>query len=344
MKSIRNKKIKWLSVILLGILLAGCVYLSGCGDDKAESDYQLYYVNYDKGVIESEDFIPDSERKEDMIEEISRKIGSGDEGVGLLPKGVSLLNYELIDDILLLNFNAAYRKMGNVDEILCRAAIVKNFLQMEDVTYIKITIEGEELQDSRGNAVGIMGSNSFLENSGKDITAYQYTEMELYFANETGDKLVKEKRKVYYTSNSPIEKVIVEQLIRGPRESGHFATISSGTGILSVSQADGIAYVNLDQRFVTEALGVQPEVTVYSIVNSLIAAGNVKRVQISVNGDSKVEFKESVELNQLYEANNELVENDTGNHVENNARDDVENDSDITKEEENVSEESGGEQ
>ena len=136
----------------------------------------------------------------------------------------------------------------------------------------------------------------------------------------------------------------MEQLIRGPRESGHFATISSGTGILSVSQADGIAYVNLDQRFVTESLGVQPEVTVYSIVNSLIAAGNVKRVQISVNGDSKVEFKESVELNQLYEANNELVENDTGNHVENNARDDVENDSDITKEEENVSEESGGEQ
>ena len=60
------------------IFLAGCVYLSGCGDDKAESDYQLYYVNYDKGVIESEDFIPDSERKEDMIEEISRKIGSGE--------------------------------------------------------------------------------------------------------------------------------------------------------------------------------------------------------------------------------------------------------------------------
>ena len=62
MKIIRNKKIKWFPAILVVIFLAGCVYLSGCGDDKAESDYQLYYVNYDKGVIVSEDFIPASER------------------------------------------------------------------------------------------------------------------------------------------------------------------------------------------------------------------------------------------------------------------------------------------
>ena len=162
--------------------------------------------------------------------------------------------------------------------------------------------------DSRGKPVGLMNANSFLENSGKDITAYQYTELELYFTNAAGDKLVKEKRNVYYTSNSPIEKVVVEQLIRGPKEDGHFATLSSTTGILSVTQADGIAYVNLDQRFVTEALDIQQEIPVYSIVNSLIAAGNVQKVQISVNGDSKVVFRESMSLNQFYEKNPELVE------------------------------------
>ena len=300
----------WLPLIFLGVLLLGCMWMSGCDENEEKSEYQIYYVNYDKGAIETENFTPKSEKTEGMIEEISEKIGGGDEGVGLLPTGVSLLIYEFSGDILQLNFNVAYRKMTTVDEILCRAAIVKNFLQIEAVSYVKILIEGEELLDSRGNTVGIMGSNSFLENSGKDITAYQYTELELYFANETGDKLVKERRKVYYTSNSPIEKVVVEQLIQGPKETGHFATLSPSTGILSVSQADGIAYVNLDQRFETEALSIQQELPVYSIVNSLIAAGNVKRVQISVNGDSKITFMESMDLNQLYEKNMDLVEKD----------------------------------
>ena len=68
--------------------------------------------------------------------------------------------------------------------------------------------------------------------------------------------------------------------------------------------------MNQDQRFETEALSIQQEITVYSIVNSLIAAGNVKRVQISVNGDSKITFMESMDLNQLYEKNMDLVEKD----------------------------------
>ena len=58
----------------------------------------------------------------------------------------------------------------------------------------------------------------------------------------------------------------------------------------------------------TEALDIQQEIPVYSIVNSLIAAGNVQKVQISVNGDSKVVFRESMSLNQFYEKNPELVE------------------------------------
>ena len=250
----------------------------------------------------------ETEAVEQLAADMAEQISGQEEETGILPHQVKILSYELSGDILRLNFNCSYRKMGAVEEVLCRAAIVKNFVQFEGIRYVQFQIEGESLLDSRGKPVGLMNANSFLENSGKDITAYQYTELELYFTNAAGDKLVKEKRNVYYTSNSPIEKVVVEQLIRGPKEDGHFATLSSTTGILSVTQADGIAYVNLDQRFVTEALDIQQEIPVYSIVNSLIAAGNVQKVQISVNGDSKVVFRESMSLNQFYEKNPELVE------------------------------------
>ena len=289
--------------IYLTILLILVLCLSGCEEEQDKTVYQLYSVNYDKGIIEGNNYVTETEAVEQLAADMAEQISGQEEETGILPHQVKILSYELSGDILRLNFNCSYRKMGAVEEVLCRAAIVKNFVQFEGIRYVQFQIEGESLLDSRGKPVGLMNANSFLENSGKDITAYQYTELELYFTNAAGDKLVKEKRNVYYTSNSPIEKVVVEQLIRGPKEDGHFATLSSTTGILSVTQADGIAYVNLDQRFVTEALDIQQEIPVYSIVNSLIAAGNVQKVQISVNGDSKVVFRESMSLNQFYEKN-----------------------------------------
>ena len=75
----------WLPLIFLGVLLLGCMWMSGCDENEEKSEYQIYYVNYDKGAIESENFTPESEKTEGMIEEISEKIGGGDEGVGLLP-------------------------------------------------------------------------------------------------------------------------------------------------------------------------------------------------------------------------------------------------------------------
>ena len=294
--------------IYLTILLILVLCLSGCEEEQDKTVYQLYSVNYDKGIIEGNNYVTETEAVEQLAADMAEQISGQEEETGILPHQVKILSYELSGDILRLNFNCSYRKMGAVEEVLCRAAIVKNFVQFEGIRYVQFQIEGESLLDSRGKPVGLMNANSFLENSGKDITAYQNTELELYFTNAAGDKLVKEKRNVYYTSNSPIEKVVVEQLIRGPKEDGHFATLSSTTGILSVTQADGIAYVNLDQRFVTEALDIQQEIPVYSIVNSLIAAGNVQKVQISVNGDSKVVFRESMSLNQFYEKNPELVE------------------------------------
>lgn len=292
-------------------LLVLVLCLPGCSEKEKETPYQLYYVNYDKKTLESSEFDVESGDTETIVDEMVQSI-SGDERPGaFLPEDMQILDYEIIGDILRLDFSASYRQMESVDEILCRAAVVKNFVQFEGISYVQLTVEGEELVDSRGNTVGMMGNNSFLENSGKDITAYQYTELELYFANKSGDKLVREKRSVYYTSNSPIEKVVVEQLIRGPKEEGHYATLPANMGILSVSQVDGIAYVNLDQRFVSEALTIQQELPVYSIVNSLIATGNVQKVQIAVNGETKMTFQEGMELEKLYEADMDLVENGT---------------------------------
>lgn len=286
-----------------------CLLFSGCSDEfQSQNAYSIYQVNYKKAILETKEYEPESETAAEMIAEMVEIISNREESEGvILPADVKILDYNYVGDILKLNFNSNYRKMVSTDEILCRTAVVKNFVQINGVRYVQFCIEGEDLLDSKGNAVGLMSASTFLEYSGKNITDYQATTLTLYFANEQGDKLVTEQRNVYYTSSSPIEKVIMEQLIQGPKETGHYATVSSNTGILGISVSDRVVYVNLDQRFTEENLTVEEEIPIYSIVNSLIQAGNADKVQISINGDSKIVFRQSMGLDQMYEFNWNLL-------------------------------------
>ena len=61
---------------------------------------------------------------------------------------------------------------------------------------------------------------------------------------------------------------------------------------------EGICYVNFDSEFQNSVYDVRPEVTVYSLVNSLIEGTNAGSVQIMVNGEKNVSYQESVDLSQ----------------------------------------------
>jgi len=52
---------------------------------------------------------------------------------------------------------------------------------------------------------------------------------------------------------------------------------------------------------------VSSEVTIYSIVNSLVELDNVNKVQILVNGESEISYRESISLTVTYTASDEVV-------------------------------------
>ena len=292
---------------LVMALVLGAVAFSGCGKKETESKYKIYYVNEEQGEVLAESFVPSEETTQTMLEEMTEKLNKKNaEGHTLLPENIEIQSCVDDDGMIRVDFNQEYHDLNPVDEVLLRASIVKDYVQIPNIYLVTITAEGTPIVDSQGQEIGAMSLDSFLENTGKEIMAYQYKELNLYFTNEEGNQLVPEARQVYYNGNTPIEKVIVEQLLRGPGESGHYATLPSDTRIVGVSVADGIAYVNLGKQFVDEALPVDAQIPIYSIVNSLIDAGNVSQVQISINGDTSLLFKDKVDMNQLFQANHEL--------------------------------------
>lgn len=290
-----------LAVLAALILLAGC---SGNGETEAPSEYFMYYLSLEANKVVENAYEPEASSGDEMIQEFVDRLNETPEGEDyqrLMPKDVKIDSYSLEDSTLILAIGGGYEQMERPREVLVRVGLVRAFTQISGVDRVQIVTENGELKDSAGNVIGAMTRESFVENAGSEINNYQYTTLTLYFANETGDKLVPETRSVYYSTSVPLERVVVEQLVKGPAEEGHYAVLPSDTNILSVTTSENIAYVNFDNTFMNGTMSVVQEIPIYALVNSITTNCPVQRVQFSIDGESDVTFRESMKLNQFYE-------------------------------------------
>lgn len=298
------------------MLLAGClclsVMLASCGKrtDVGKEDPFIYCLNEDRtGLTKISYDFPEGNSEETaraVLEEL-KEPAEEIEYTAPIPKEVKVQGCRLRGSILDVDFNSAYLEMGALEEKLVRAAIVQSLVLIDGINAVSFTVDGEMLKDSTGFPVGLMNEDDFVENTGSSPTAYQTDTLTLYFADKEGDSLVPREVDVRYSSNVSREKLIVEKLMQGPSGSGAYPTINPDANLLSVTIKDGICYVNFDSTFLTGAYDVLPEVTVYSIVNSLVEGTEAQQVQITINGETDAKYMETVDLSQPLEAKEELV-------------------------------------
>ncbi|MCR5177694.1 MAG: GerMN domain-containing protein [Lachnospiraceae bacterium] len=304
------------------MLAALCLLLSvsGCGKRNAgisdEGAVQVFYLDTDETEIIASDIsvISDPANTEAMVSELSVKLSdiSGKPGYEAPISGpVKLIDHTINEGLLTLYFDASYYELPATTEILIRAAIVRTFTQIEGIDTVAFLVDGNPLNDAHGDVVGNMSADRFIYNAGREINTYEKVQMTLYFADEAGSSLRPVYRTVVYNSNILMERLVVEQLIAGPKTSAGgpviAPVINPATGIVNISVRDGICYVNLDASFLTQPYQVTPEVAIYSIVNSLAELPEVSRVQILVNGDSSAEYMDSMSLQTMYARNLDIV-------------------------------------
>lgn len=298
------------------MLLAGClclsVMLASCGKrtDVGKEDPFIYCLNEDRtGLTKISYDFPEGNAEETaraVLEEL-KEPAEEIEYTAPIPKEVKVQGCRLRGSILDVDFNSAYLEMGALEEKLVRAAVVQSLVLIDGINAVSFTVDGEMLKDSTGFPVGLMNEDDFVENTGSSPTAYQTDTLTLYFADKEGDSLVPREVDVRYSSNVSREKLIVEKLMQGPSGSGAYPMINPDANLLSVTIKDGICYVNFDSTFLTGAYDVLPEVTVYSIVNSLVEGTEAQQVQITINGETDAKYMETVDLSQPLEAKEELV-------------------------------------
>lgn len=296
---------------ILSLLPLLFLLLTGCGQEQVASEYHIEYLNKEKTRIIEMPYQPQADSVDDMIREFLAMLSSDSDMVECrkpIPNDVEVTDYSLDGALLSIYFDSDYNNMNAVEEVLCRAAVVRTMTQIDGVDCVTFYVGDAPLSDTKGNIIGSMNQESFIENPGEQINSIQNTSLTLYFSNEEGNGLVKETREdVYYSGNISLEKLIMEQLLGGPQMEGAKSAIPEGTKLLTVSVVEGVCYVSLDDTFRNQDYKVNEAVVIYSIVNSLTELPTISKVQISVKGDTSGVYRDSFELSQMYDRNLDYV-------------------------------------
>lgn len=296
--------------MLVLLFCAGCAGESQPHDGQA---YTIYEVNKDETKVVERTIYTGETDSEELVKLFMNELCYVSENTESRPAILSaetLISYDFIDGNVTLDFTSEYLSGSAMREILARAAIVRTLTQIEEVKYVTVLVEGNPLLNRSGVPVGVMTAEQFIDNSGNVINTEEIASLSLYFANEDGDSLVKVSREVVYSSNIPLEKLVVEQLIKGVQENeeGAYPMLDPNIKINTVTVRDGVCYVNLDGTFLSQTTNVSADIVIYSIVNSLVELSDINKVQFSVNGESEVTFKETMPLSEIYGRNLDLLE------------------------------------
>ena len=294
------------------LILILCLFLNACGKGGADKrGIRIYYLNKTDYGIKEQDYMPEADDKERIIEELIAKHC-------VQPKEMTLrapitdfrfLSSETKGRIVTLNFSSEYYELSAVEEVLTRTAVVNTLCSFAEVDGVYFLVDGEAFHDADGEEPGIMNPDQFIYNSYTEMRNYERVRLHLYFANQTGDKLVEAYRTVVYNSNMPLERVVLEQVIQGPNGSFAVPTINSETKVINVTTRDRRCYINLNKEFLNGQQDVLAQTAIYSIVNSLCELPSIESVQISVDGDTDAIFMESISLTGSFRMNKEIVEN-----------------------------------
>ncbi len=297
----------FLNMVICILLLICCV---GCksGDVDEQSDMNVYYVSEDSVKLVTQPYNTQNTEKEKLVNELLDRLTTAGEGTNksAIPKEVAVLGYSVVDRIAKIDFDEKYYEMNSKRELLCRAAVVLTLMQIDGLEYVTFTINGHPCVEKNGEYLNAMNELDFVSDIGnKKVKAV--ADFTLYFSNENGTALKEYKLKNTAYGDKTKEQFIINQLIEGPQQEGYYKIISPRVKLLSVVTANNICYVDFDENFLTEQSPVSAKMVIYSIVNSLLELDGIHRVQLSVKGETSVEYG-NISLSHPFMRNLDIVE------------------------------------
>lgn len=302
MMSINKKTVLSLLICLLaGMLLFGC----GSRDkdpskesvtSKSSQEFCLYYLNKtENGLKEVPYKLEHMNDPIGAVNEILHRLSdttdnNTDQYKPSIYQGVIIRSATLKKKTVTIDFENNYQQLSSDKEILLRASIVKSLIQIEGIDSVVFTVGGSGLTGTDDKAIGAMTDNNFVLK--REDLYTQKEKVTLYYANEKGNRLVEVERKIEVKNNMPIELGILNELIKKSGPSGTKKPLPHDLVIYSAQVYNSICYVDLSKEIEDIMPEVDDRIKIYSMVNSIVARGNVSQVQFTVEGKPVEEFND----------------------------------------------------
>ena len=139
-----RKKIVFLLAFLCMLLLAGC------SNGKETSKYNIEYLNKDKTGIAEMPYDASATTTDALIEEFFAALSSDPDNVEYrkpIPNDVEITKYSLDGALLTIYFDVDYLNMKEVEEVLCRAAVVRTMTQISGIDCVSFYVDEKPLTD-----------------------------------------------------------------------------------------------------------------------------------------------------------------------------------------------------
>lgn len=303
------------------ILLVLMNTLTGCFSQDSRFGKQenilLYFFSQVENTLVAEEApikVKPEMSNEELVMHVMELLYRGPQNTSI--QGVQPLKVKLADDPELkehtayIDFDDSYNTLTVDEQVTARASIVFSLTELDFIEGVEFLVEGNPLTNSNGDKVGIVKRVDILISPLNPSPPTSRQEITLYFANPIDHKLYPEKREIE-VSNKPIERYIMEELIKGPTTEGLVATLPSDTKINNsdIKTQDGVCQVDLsyDLKSVQVATPLSEKLMVYSVVNSLTEGGKVKKVGFLMDGKKPTDISTTIDFSQLFERDESII-------------------------------------
>jgi len=266
-------------VLLLAIFICACGREGSGSSDSTLSVYRPVKAEYRTGgeLIRAEKVSlgENADPVQGAAYAISA-LSADDKLDSVLPDGVEIVSTEQNGKIAKVTMNAAYRAVCGMEKALVDYCIALTMCSIPKIDYVSIYV-GSDLIESRLTAGDAVMKNTVVSSDEAGVR--------VYFPRLTGG-LGYEYRTITVSGDSMPERLIMDELMAGPKSEQLSEALPKSTVPLSVYANGGICSISFAEGFLSdEALTDEDiQLSIYSIVNSLTGLADVDSVQILVEG------------------------------------------------------------
>ena len=189
-------------------------------------------------------------------------------------------------------------------------SLVYTLTDIDFIDNVCVSVEGKAVMDANNEKQAVFNRENVMYNPTVSPEKTNWQVIYLYFADQSGKKLVCQQRGMEVKQSLSLEYQIVEQLINGPDNSKGDQlqqTVPNSTKIRDIKTEEGICYVNLSRDFIKKNSSISEPIVIYSIVNSLTEFGNVNRVQFLIEGEKINEYSSDLDFSKPFARNTLLI-------------------------------------